>query len=229
MATDARGHTIPASTDHPSRAGWVLSPLLSVKDPIPTANTTTRATLITTLGALTPAITASTSNPIYVWRADAGSGRELELTVDGTNWRTVVSGNVSGHAARATAGAVADSTVTNFSWDAPTLAGGMTCASNTTFTVPVAGRYLVTFSLPWAVSASGYRSAWVFKNGSTRVLEDDSAGSSVAGVYVKGSRVLDLAASDTLALQAYQTSGGSLNLGGGTTSFFTIDYVGGVN
>jgi hypothetical protein len=86
MATDARGHYVPAASDHPSRDAWVLKVALSIKDPIPVTNTTTRAALITTLGALSPAITASTSNPIFVFRADAPAGRQVEFTVDGTNW-----------------------------------------------------------------------------------------------------------------------------------------------
>jgi hypothetical protein len=86
--TDARGHTVPSATgDAPSRQGWVLDPLLTVRDPIPTANTTTRAALITALAS--ESITPSSSEPIFVFRADAASGEELEYTIDGTNWLTV--------------------------------------------------------------------------------------------------------------------------------------------
>jgi hypothetical protein len=57
---------------------------LSVRDPIPVASVTARGSLITTLTGL--GITASTSNPIFVVRADAPAGRQLEWTFDGTNW-----------------------------------------------------------------------------------------------------------------------------------------------
>lgn len=87
--TDARGHSVPTSAEAPSRAGWVLAPLLTVKDPIPVANATARAAKIVELAGLTPAIVPSTSNPIFFFRADAGSGFELEYTTDGTTFRTV--------------------------------------------------------------------------------------------------------------------------------------------
>lgn len=90
MATDARGHTVPASSDHPSRAAWVLTPLLSVRDPIPVASATAQATLVSTLSGL--GVTASTSNPIYTFRADAPAGRELEYTVNGSAWKALVVG-----------------------------------------------------------------------------------------------------------------------------------------
>lgn len=83
MATDACGHTVPASTDHPSRAD-LLNLSLSIGDAIPVANATARATLITTLAGL--GITASTASPIRVWRADAAVGAQEEITTDGTTW-----------------------------------------------------------------------------------------------------------------------------------------------
>ena len=90
MATDLRGHTVPAAGDAPSRAA-LLSLGLTVRDPIPVANTTTRAALIVSLAAATPAVVPSTSNPVYVNRADAAVGAELEVTTDGTTWRTIYS------------------------------------------------------------------------------------------------------------------------------------------
>lgn len=83
MSTDARGHTVPASTDHPSRAA-LTALSLSIRDAIPVASATARAALITTLSGL--GITASVSNPIRVWRADAPVGAQEEITVNGTNW-----------------------------------------------------------------------------------------------------------------------------------------------
>lgn len=46
------------------------------------ANTTARAALVTSIGAvnITPA------NPLLVWRADASAGKQLELTTDGSTW-----------------------------------------------------------------------------------------------------------------------------------------------
>lgn len=88
MATDTRGHTVPAADDAPARSD-LLDLSLSLRDPIPVASTTARAQLITDLAALTPAITPSASNPVFVFRADARAGSELEYTTDGTTWRAV--------------------------------------------------------------------------------------------------------------------------------------------
>lgn len=85
--TDVRGHSVPLAGEHPSRSAWLLAPLLSVKDPIPVASTAARATKVTDLASA--GITPSTSNPIFFARADAGAGRELEYTTDGTTFRTV--------------------------------------------------------------------------------------------------------------------------------------------
>lgn len=87
--TDVRGHSVPLSTEHPSRSTWVLAPLLTVRDPIPVADTTARATKVTDLASA--GITPSTSNPIFFFRADAGTGLELEYTTDGSTWQTIPS------------------------------------------------------------------------------------------------------------------------------------------
>ena len=87
MATDLRGHTVPAAGDNPSRAA-LTTLAMSVRDPIPVANATARAALIVSLAAASPAVVPSTSNPVFVFRADATAGGQLEVTVDGTNWRT---------------------------------------------------------------------------------------------------------------------------------------------
>ena len=48
------------------------------------ANVTQRAAALAAHG------TPSTSNPLIVFRANAGAGRELEYTTDGSTWRTIV-------------------------------------------------------------------------------------------------------------------------------------------
>jgi hypothetical protein len=86
MATDVRGHTVPAASGHPARSD-LLSLALSIRDPIPVASVAARATKLSSLASA--GITPSTSNPIAFWRADAGDGRELEYTTDGTTFWTV--------------------------------------------------------------------------------------------------------------------------------------------
>lgn len=104
MATDARGHTVPAAADHPTRQA-LLTAMLSVKDPIPVADSTARATLISTLAALSPAIVPSTSNPVFVFRADAATGANVEYTTDGSTWRAIYANDTGS----VTAGIVAGS------------------------------------------------------------------------------------------------------------------------
>lgn len=83
---DARRHTISDGADTPSRAG-IYAALLTVRDPIPVANTTDRAQVLSDLSAA--GITPDADEPVFVFRADAGAGRELEYTTDGANWWTV--------------------------------------------------------------------------------------------------------------------------------------------
>lgn len=91
MATDARGHTAPAAGETPRRQ--VINDLsLSINDPIVVANATARAAKIVELAALVPAITPSSSRPIFFFRSDALAGCELEYTTDGTTFRTVPAG-----------------------------------------------------------------------------------------------------------------------------------------
>lgn len=85
--TDVRGHTVPTSTEHPSRQGWVLSPLLSVKDPIVVTSTTDRTTKLSDLAAA--GITPSLTNPIIFFRSNGYDGRQLEYTTDGTTFHTL--------------------------------------------------------------------------------------------------------------------------------------------
>lgn len=81
MATDARGHTVPASTDHPSRSE-LTALSLSILDIVPVADTTARAAAAT---ALSP----TTSKPLVVARADAASELLLEVTTDGSTWLAI--------------------------------------------------------------------------------------------------------------------------------------------
>lgn len=46
----------------------------------------------TARAALATAFSPSASNPLYVWRADATSGREIERTTNGTTWQVMAAG-----------------------------------------------------------------------------------------------------------------------------------------
>jgi hypothetical protein len=83
MATDARGHTVPAASDHPARA-TLLNLSSSIRDVAVVANTTARGTLITNLTSA--GIGPTTSNPVLVFRTDSLT---YEASTDGTNWTTL--------------------------------------------------------------------------------------------------------------------------------------------
>lgn len=89
MATDARNHTVPAASGHPARAD-ILSLALGIRDLIPVANTTARAAVITAMASA--GVSVSTSNPVFVYRADARPDSAIEVTTDGTTWKTIVIG-----------------------------------------------------------------------------------------------------------------------------------------
>lgn len=90
MATDVRGHEVPASDDQPARSAFTnLS--LSIRDIIYVANSTAQAQLVTDLAGA--GITPSSSNPIYTHRASAPVGRELEYTMNGTTWHAISAGS----------------------------------------------------------------------------------------------------------------------------------------
>jgi hypothetical protein len=72
-----------------------------------------------------------------------------------------------------------------------------------TFTVPVAGRYLVLGSLVWKYVTSGYRQIRILKNGALYDLREMPYPSASADSAQAISRTLQLAAGDTLVLAAY--------------------------
>lgn len=93
MATSASGITIPgdspSTTTLPPLESWFnnLGKSLNGMLVVPVASTTARTNLVTALSG--ESFTPSTSRPLYVHRADAGTALGLEYTVDGTNWVTV--------------------------------------------------------------------------------------------------------------------------------------------
>ena len=90
MATDKRKHLAPAAGETPKRQS-INDLSHSINDIVPVANTTERAQLVADLTALGTQFAPSATKPLYVHRQDAGTGRNLEVTIDGTTWRTVPS------------------------------------------------------------------------------------------------------------------------------------------
>lgn len=168
------------------------------------------------------ALTASATveGPVYVDRLDAPGLIERST---GTTWTHVAGGGRFVRAAREDAAAISNNTITGLSWT-NTMSGGFTNTGNETFTVPEAGRYLVTFRIGFSPNGSGARNAWVLHNGN-RAIEDDDAGTAASSTTLGGSRVITCAAGDTFKVEVYQNSGGGLTLTGGKFMYLTIDAI----
>ncbi len=92
MATDARNHTVPAAADAPARSA-LTNMSLSIRDVVYVADTTARAAVVSAMASAGKTI--GSAEPLYVHRGDAGAGRELEYSVDGTNFKTVATSALS--------------------------------------------------------------------------------------------------------------------------------------
>lgn len=110
MATDLRGHTVPGPSETPRR-GALTDLSLSIRDIVYVPNSTARAQLVSDLVAA--GVGPSVSNPLYVHRGDAATGRQLEVTTNGSSWSAVV-GDDTGWQPLATFGTVGGST--NSTW-----------------------------------------------------------------------------------------------------------------
>jgi hypothetical protein len=129
--------------------------------------------------------------------------------------------------------AVANATDTAITWnteDYDTSAFHDNSTNTDRITIPAGkgGYYLVEARVSFAGNATGVRSVTLRKNGSTSVIGVDmnnqTAGASAVCVL---SRTISAAVADYFHLNAYQTSGGSLNTdNSGGYTFFTMTYLG---
>jgi hypothetical protein len=134
---NARKHQVPAAGDAPSRAG-VVGPFETINDIVPVANSTDRANVAT-------AVAPTASRPLYVHRADAPVGQELEVTTDGSNWRTIL-------AYRGTSTWTFERTSANVSDNFPS--GAMTSLISATITDAPIGRYWISGLLIMSAAAA---------------------------------------------------------------------------
>lgn len=102
------------------------------------------------------------------------------------------------------------STVTATWATATTNRGGFTVASNVV-TVPYTGLYSINSVIPWAGSATGYRLNRILINGSSLKSDINTIGVNVSFSHTNNISHLTLTAGDTISVEIYQNSGGSLN------------------
>ena len=86
MATTTTGTTVPAGGDAFDPQGSIVALANSLRSRIvvPVANVTARTALLSAIDWA-----PSAAEPLRVSRADAGSGRMLEVTTDGSAWTTL--------------------------------------------------------------------------------------------------------------------------------------------
>ena len=119
-------------------------------------------------------------------------------------------------------------------WDAETIdSNGFhdNSTNNSRLTVPTGygGKYWVTAAVEYFNNSSGIRSTTIRKNGSTYLAVSNCNGNSSSSNSTTSAQImLDLAAGDYLEVDAYQSTGGSLNVVGNTNggSYFSMFYLG---
>jgi hypothetical protein len=102
--------------------------------------------------------------------------------------------------------------------------------NNSRLTVPSgkAGKYLLSANTAWRNNATGQRTMYIYKNGTTLLNAVTIPGVSASiDVYATTSYVADLAVGDYVEMQVYQNSGGNLDVLWETyASSFQISYLG---
>ena len=185
----------------------------------------------TTLGDIAySSATANTNTRLGI----GSTGQVLTVASGVPSWATPATTSFVGVSlVKSAVQAVANATDTAITWnteDYDTSAFHDNSTNTDRITIPAgkAGYYLIEARVSFAANATGIRSVTVKKNGSTAVSGADlnNQGSSASAVLIQ-SRVIYAAVADYFHLNAYQTSGGSLNTDNGAGyTFFTMTYLG---
>lgn len=110
---------------------------------------------------------------------------------------------------------IADSTVTAVQWnaeDADSDNGHSTSVSNSRYTAPRTGLYLVTCSIPWVANASGLRELNFQVNGTTSYAGHRFVAGAAVGVVSSSSHMISMTSGDYVEATVWQNTGGSLNI-----------------
>jgi hypothetical protein len=102
--------------------------------------------------------------------------------------------------------------------------------NNTRMTIPTGkgGRYLVTATSAFFNNATGQRTAYIYKNGSTLLNTAQVAGvSGTIDAFVTTSYVVNVSAADYLEIKVFQNSGGTLTVfPDSSRTAFQVSYLG---
>ncbi|MFV2094817.1 hypothetical protein ACFHW1_04910 [Micromonospora sp. LOL_014] len=165
------------------------------------------------------------------WRQDAGV---LEVHNGSSTWTEIARRTVPRARLRRTAGqAITNNTDTTVDWNAEdwdTAAGHDNGTNPSRYTATVAGFYRVEARVQWEFDTTGRRMAWLWLNGSSVVgsRQIDEPGTNETWCTPTAATV-QLSVGDYVEVRVAQTSGGDLDVQGGTTqasSTLTVDYLG---
>lgn len=120
---------------------------------------------------------------------------------------------------RGTNQSIADSTAVDISFTTEVLDYGAWWSSGTTITVPAGAipasyttiAIAVNATIRYAINGTGARRLYVTKNGSVEETSPSVSALSGENTYASVNTWIEVAAGDTITLQAYQSSGGALN------------------
>ena len=140
-------------------------------------------------------------------------------TATGLKWETPSAGSntfVGCYLQKSANQSINNTTLTTVTWDVETLDSDgfhSNVTNNGRITIPAgkAGKYSVGVSLNWASNSTGLRQILFAKNGTTFSWSQTGAATTGA-TMVNKNIIVDLAVGDYVEIQAYQTSGGALNL-----------------
>lgn len=143
---------------------------------------------------------------------------------DGTNGTSVVNG---AQLERSTGFSVANTTDTVVEWSTLIRDDGSMTTGGAPYDRLIAastGWHFITVSIRYQASGAGYRACWLLKNGSftTGPVGVSGNATTVNDVSLQASLCTYLAATDYIQVNAYQDSGGALNITGGTFSMVKL-------
>ena len=162
------------------------------------------------------------STPVRLGIGTANQVLTVNSGATAPEWKTAAGGSDSTAVSLFVNQSISNATSTNISWATEYYDSSSFWSSGSTITIPTTGKYFMIITMRWPTSSAGWRSFALKQNGTNQWLDGDynmSNGGSLQGQVMTYSRGMSCTASDTIVLETYQNSGGSL------TADFTITII----